>query len=52
MKGDRFATYDDPLSISHKGAYVKANELMGMMCWEYSGDSGGELLAAMKESLR
>ena len=27
------------------------NDLMGLMCWEYGGDSSGELLAAMSRSL-
>lgn len=49
--GKSFATYDDPTSIRHKGAYVTQNGLMGMMCWEYGGDSSGELLAAMHDSL-
>lgn len=39
------------MSIYHKGAYALENSLMGMMCWEYGGDSSGELLAAMHESL-
>lgn len=49
--GKTFISYDDPESIAKKGAYVKANGLMGMMCWEYGGDAGGELLSAMKKSL-
>lgn len=49
--GTTFWTYDDPVSIHHKGAYALENGLMGMMCWEYGGDSSGELLAAMHESL-
>lgn len=49
--GQTFVTYDDPVSIRHKGAYVNQNGLMGMMCWEYGGDTSGELLAAMHTSL-
>ena len=49
---DAFITYDDPVSISHKGAYVIQNGLMGMMCWEYGGDESGELLRAMYESVQ
>lgn len=49
--GLTFWTYDDPVSIYHKGAYVMENDLMGLMCWEYGGDSSGELLAAMSRSL-
>lgn len=49
--GKTFVTYDDPVSIRHKGAYVNQNGLMGMMCWEYGGDASGELLSAMHASL-
>ena len=49
--GTTFWTYDDPVSIHYKGAYALENGLMGMMCWEYGGDSSGELLAAMHDSL-
>lgn len=48
VAGSTFYTYDDPTSIRHKGAYVLQNGLMGMMCWEYGGDSTGELLDAMR----
>lgn len=50
--GKTFISYDDPESIAHKGAYVRANSLMGMMCWEYGGDPSGELLAAMRNSMK
>ncbi|MDY2658074.1 MAG: glycosyl hydrolase family 18 protein, partial [Candidatus Limiplasma sp.] len=49
--GTTFWTYDDPVSIHYKGAYAVENNLMGLMCWEYGGDSSGELLTAMHESL-
>lgn len=49
---DTFITYDDPVSIRHKGAYVTQNGLMGMMCWEYGGDQSGELLRSMYESVQ
>lgn len=51
VSGSTFYTYDDPSSIRHKGAYVLQNGLMGMMCWEYGGDSTGELLDAMRGSM-
>lgn len=51
VNGKRFATYDSALSISYKGAYVRENNLMGLMCWEYGGDADGELLSAMRSSL-
>lgn len=49
--GQSFVTYDDPVSIGHKGDYVLQNDLMGLMCWEYGGDPSGELLSAMHDSL-
>ncbi|MBP3657268.1 MAG: hypothetical protein J6K32_11305 [Clostridia bacterium] len=51
LRGDTLATHDSPRSILGKGAYVRAHGLMGMMCWEYGGDVGGRLLAAMHEGL-
>ncbi len=51
LKGDQFATYDSVRSIACKGEYVLQNGLMGMMCWEYGGDSAGELTRAMHKSL-
>jgi len=51
VDGNTFITYDNPVSIGHKGAYVTQNGLMGMMCWEYGGDESGELLRAMYESM-
>lgn len=50
--GTSFVSYDDPVSISAKGQYVQDTGLMGLMCWEYSGDPSGELLQAMKQSLQ
>lgn len=51
LDGKTFITYDDPVSIRHKGAYVVQNGLMGMMCWEYGSDYEGELLRAMYEGM-
>ena len=51
LDGTKFITYDDPVSIRHKGAYVVQNGLMGMMCWEYGSDYEGELLRAMDEGM-
>ena len=51
LDGTKFITYDDPVSIRHKGAYVTQNGLMGMMCWEYGSDYEGELLQAMYEGM-
>lgn len=51
VDGTTFITFEDPVSIRHKGAYITQNGLMGMMCWEYGGDTSGELLRAMYESM-
>lgn len=51
VEGTTFISYEDPVSIRHKGAYITQNGLMGMMCWEYGGDASGELLRAMYESM-
>lgn len=42
-----FITYDDPMSIAIKAAYVKQLHLGGMMYWEQSLDTTDELLDAM-----
>ncbi len=42
-----FVSYDSPKSIAYKQAYMQEKGLMGMMCWEYSGDPDGWLLRAM-----
>jgi chitinase len=42
-----FITYDDPQSIAIKAEYVREHHLGGMMFWELSQDSGGELLDAI-----
>jgi chitinase len=35
---DKFVTYDDPLSVSRKVAYARAQSLGGIMIYELSGD--------------
>jgi chitinase len=49
--GNQFWTYDDPLLVEFKGAYVKANGLGGLMLWSADGDDGS-LVNAMFNSLR
>ena len=43
-------SYDDPESIAAKGAYIKANGLLGAMFWEYRYDTSDHALnkAAVK----
>ena len=47
-----FITYDDPQSIAIKAEYVRKHRLGGMMFWELSQDSGGELLDAIVNGLK
>jgi len=42
-----FITYDDPQSIAAKVAFVKRLHLGGVMYWEQSQDTDGELLRAV-----
>lgn len=42
-----FITYDDPQSIAAKVAFVKKQHLGGVMYWEQSEDTDGELLRAV-----
>ena len=46
-----FVTYDDEESLHHKTHYIRARGLGGAMFWEYSQNSGGELLNALYEGL-
>lgn len=47
-----FITYDDPQSIAIKADYVRRHGLGGVMFWELSQDSNGELLKAIVNGLR
>jgi chitinase len=47
-----FITYDDPQSIAIKAEYVRKHRLGGMMFWELSQDSRGELLDAIVNGLK
>lgn len=47
-----FISYDDPQSIAAKAAYVKAHHLGGIMYWEQSHDTDGDLLDAIWQGLR
>ena len=47
-----FYTYDSPLSVAIKGAYINAMGLRGTMVWSLDGDtSNGALTAALGRSL-
>ncbi|HMA97644.1 MAG TPA: glycoside hydrolase family 18 protein, partial [Polyangiaceae bacterium] len=48
-----FWSYDDPIAIATKMAYVKSKNLLGAMVWELDGDTpDGELLNAVASGLR
>ncbi|WP_242007474.1 glycoside hydrolase family 18 protein [Luteimonas cucumeris] len=47
-----FITYDDPQSLAAKAAFVKAQQLGGIMYWEQVHDTEGELLDALAKGLR
>jgi chitinase len=47
-----FITYDDPQSIAIKAEYVREHRLGGVMFWELSQDSGGELVDAIVKGLK
>lgn len=49
--GTDFVTYDDTQSLRNKVAYVKENELAGIMFWEWSEDSDDELLDTIVNAL-
>lgn len=47
-----FISFDNPQSMRLKGAYARQRKLGGMMFWDYTQDSSGELLRAMAQGLR
>jgi chitinase len=47
-----FITYDDAQSIAIKAQYVRKHGLGGVMFWELSQDSDGQLLDAIVEGLK
>ena len=47
FNGKTFISYEDEESIALKGAYAKANGLMGVMFWEYGQDSTGTLVKSL-----
>ncbi len=47
-----FISYDNRRSILEKGAFVKANNLGGLMYWEHYHDNTGILLQALNDGLK
>ena len=50
-EGQTFVSYEDPESLAHKGDYVLAQGLGGIMFWDYESDPTGQLLAAVNQAL-
>ncbi len=47
----QFISYDDPESLRHKIAFLKAKGLGGAMCWELSADRSGRLVDLLSREL-
>ncbi len=47
----QFISYEDPESLGHKAAFLKAKGLGGAMWWELSADPAGRLLGALARDL-
>jgi chitinase len=45
-------TYENPKSIAEKSAYIKANNLGGMMIWQYGQDNSGTLIQAIYDTMK
>ncbi len=50
FNGQSFISYDDPASIKAKCAFLKRENLLGIMYWEHGSDPSRALLNAMVES--
>ena len=46
-----FISYDSPRSIKEKCSYAQKSGIMGVMFWDYSEDTTGELMKAIKEGM-
>lgn len=52
FNGSTFWTYDDPVEIARKTAWIKANGLGGAMIWSMDGDTAnGELMTAVHQGI-
>jgi len=49
--GSTFISYDDPQSLRAKCAYIKKENLLGIMYWEHGCDPTRELLGVLAEEL-
>jgi len=50
--GSTFISYDNARSLKEKCRFVKEKELLGVMYWEHSCDSTGELLDALDSGMK
>ena len=46
-----FVSYDDPESLALKGSFVRSEHLGGIMFWELSSDTTGQLLDSVYQAL-
>ncbi|MDA3729952.1 glycoside hydrolase family 18 protein [Niameybacter massiliensis] len=51
FNGNTFISYDDPESIHHKIAYMKEQNLGGIMYWEYCTDTTRTLTGVMRKEI-
>jgi chitinase len=52
FNGSTFWTYDDPVEIARKTAWISANGLGGAMIWSMDGDTAnGELMTAVHQGI-
>jgi chitinase len=49
--GDTFITYEDEESLNYRTIYIRANQLGGLMIWEYCHDLKGTLLTKIYREL-
>ena len=49
--GNTFITYEDEESLAYRTIYVRANQLGGIMIWEYCHDLDGTLLNKIYQEL-
>lgn len=52
FNGTNFITYEDPVSISTKAAYIKSRGIAGAGIWELSENTNGKLLKTLYKGLK
>lgn len=51
FNGETFITYDDPVSLAHKGRFVREKGIRGIMYWVHDADRTGRLFDALAQQL-